>query len=141
MKIETATIDRFWRKVNKGNIDECWEWQASISSSGYGQIAINKSPRLAHRVSFCIANGYLPNVCRHTCDNKKCVNPKHLVNGDAKDNAMDAVARGFNWQTNKTHCASGHEYAGDNLYVNSRGHRWCRACHRVSSERYRNKKK
>src|SRR5699024_62252 len=29
----------------------------------------------------------------HTCDNKKCVNPKHLYLGDVKQNVKDAVER------------------------------------------------
>lgn len=36
-------------------------------------------------------NGHLPHalyIC-HKCNNKKCVNPKHLYAGTAKDNARD----------------------------------------------------
>lgn len=33
-------------------------------------------------------------VARHTCDNPRCVNPDHLVEGTQKDNIGDAVQRG-----------------------------------------------
>ena len=33
-------------------------------------------------------------VVRHTCDNKGCINPEHLILGTAKDNAQDREERG-----------------------------------------------
>ncbi len=35
-------------------------------------------------------------VVRHTCDNPKCVNPKHLLVGTQLENANDARMRGRN---------------------------------------------
>lgn len=39
----------------------------------------------------------------------------------------------------KTHCPMGHEYAGENLYVDSRGCRACKACKLISQKRLRSK--
>ena len=33
-------------------------------------------------------------VIRHTCDNRKCINPEHLIIGTHQDNVRDRVARG-----------------------------------------------
>lgn len=32
-------------------------------------------------------------VVRHTCDNKLCINPDHLILGSCKDNSQDMVER------------------------------------------------
>lgn len=36
-----------------------------------------------------------------------------------------------------SHCPSGHEYAGDNLYITPDGRRVCRACNLVAKRKYR----
>jgi len=33
-------------------------------------------------------------VIRHTCDNRKCINPEHLILGTHQDNVKDRVKRG-----------------------------------------------
>lgn len=35
-----------------------------------------------------------------------------------------------------THCPQGHPYAGDNLYVDTRGRRLCRICRKVARDQY-----
>lgn len=42
-------------------------------------------------------------------------------------------------QAAKTHCPRGHEYVGENLYLDKHGHRLCRACNR-EKQRERNRK-
>ena len=53
------------------------------------------------------------------------------------DNAKDSVRHGTHAGAARTHCPSGHEYAGDNLYVGPKNQRVCRTCHRETARRSR----
>lgn len=83
----------FWEKVQK--TEGCWRWIGSTWDNGYGRMMVGKRRRKAHRISFLIHNGFLPEdkvVC-HTCDNPICVNPAHLFLGTQKDNNDDKVKK------------------------------------------------
>lgn len=86
---------RFWEKVDKNLESGCWEWTAQIAPNGYGRFYTDKNTS-AHRASWEIHYGKIPKrmlVC-HRCDNKKCVNPKHLFVGTNKDNLEDMRIKG-----------------------------------------------
>jgi len=90
--------DRFWKKVNKAGEDDCWEWMATKTRGGYGSIGIGSRERgkeMAHRASYRIHYGEIPDGLwvLHSCDNRSCVNPKHLRLGTALDNTNDAIIR------------------------------------------------
>ncbi|MFA5037008.1 MAG: HNH endonuclease [Candidatus Izemoplasmatales bacterium] len=95
-------IERFFSKVSVKGPDDCWEWQGSFFKSGYGKFSIGRKTLYAHRVSFEIKNGKIPEgrMVRHkVCDNPRCVNPAHLSLGSQKDNMCDKVIKGRQTRT------------------------------------------
>ena len=87
----------FKLRYRAGKKNECWEWTAGKSSEGYGSFYFEGKVHGAHRIAWCIANGYDPRkltrgmyIC-HTCDNPVCVNPRHLELGSAKSNNLQKV--------------------------------------------------
>lgn len=107
----TQDIERFWKYVAIGKPNECWEWIGTITAER-GQFSFGKNFTGAHRFSFWIHTGIWPGdlcVC-HSCDNKICVNPKHLWLGTAKENTQDAVSKGRMARGSKHHNAKLNEY-------------------------------
>jgi DNA-binding XRE family transcriptional regulator len=85
--------DRFRAKVDKRG--ECWLWMATKNPTGYGYISDKGKMRIAHRVSYEMAYGELPDNMDvlHTCDTPSCVNPAHLRLGTHQDNMDDMKAK------------------------------------------------
>lgn len=87
--------DEFWSKVDRGDDDECWEWQAAKNGEGYGYYWFEGKNFRAHRVALALSGVDVEGYCAlHHCDNPSCVNPSHLYAGDKSDNARDAFERG-----------------------------------------------
>lgn len=92
-------IERFKSKMGKLLVSGCIEWQASCNpKTGYGMAWVDNQPISAHRASYIIFKGepIYGQIVRHTCDNRKCVNPDHLILGTYKQNNDDRWLRGKN---------------------------------------------
>lgn len=77
-------------------ITGCWEFSGRLNSDGYGTFKYTESNALAHRASWLIHNGEIPNgqYVLHKCDNPRCFNPEHLFLGTQKENVADCISKG-----------------------------------------------
>jgi len=73
----------------------CWNFAGRKNDDGYGVITKGRAPYLAHRAAYEVWTGPIPSghLIRHTCDNRQCINPEHLLTGMPVDNTRDAVER------------------------------------------------
>lgn len=99
-KTKEQRMEEFARRINENGsliLDTpCWEWIGNKSQNGYGQFSSRYFSTLAHRASWEIFVGPIPDglyIC-HRCDNKSCVNPEHLFLGTQHDNMLDMVQKG-----------------------------------------------
>ena len=92
---------RFWAKVNRLKVDDCWIWIASLDKDMYGKFRLcedgKKIDIRAHVYSWQLYTGRpVPKggqVC-HKCDHPYCVNPAHLFLGTTQDNTKDRDEKG-----------------------------------------------
>lgn len=110
----------------------CWLWNRSIDRHGYGRF----NRELAHRRLYELYVGPIPDGLHidHLCRVRHCVRPDHLEPVTQAENNRRAAAV-------RTHCPHGHPLSGDNLRTRNDGNRGCKACHRLSEQRRRKRKR
>ena len=132
---------RFYRYII---FKQCWEWQGSKGSHGYGRFQVDGKQWLAHRFSYTLFIGDIPDglVIDHLCRNKTCVNPAHLEVVTHGQNIRRGEAGQITGQRQKekTHCPQGHPYSGSNVLQFGKS-RHCRECGRKRAREYQRKKR
>lgn len=136
-------VDRYWAKVCVGKPWECWDWEGTINSDGYGVLHLHNRQYRAHRLAYEVQRGPIPEglVIDHLCRNRRCANPFHMEPVQNGENIRRGVSP---WAINarRTHCVHGHEFTPENTR-HDKGKRYCLECKRRStriSERKRRAK-
>lgn len=106
-RYEPAFIERrFWAAVEK--TDNCWIWHGNLRTNGYGAFFQRGVFVRAHRMSWELLRGPIPDgleVC-HNCptgDNPRCVRPDHLWLGTHADNMRDMAVKGRAYRLGVVH--------------------------------------
>lgn len=89
--------ERFQNKVdNSGGPSACHLWKGGKDGGGYGRFWYKGKMVKATRFIWEDVHGSIPHglcVC-HTCDNRECVNLKHLWLGTQSENMKDCSEKG-----------------------------------------------
>lgn len=123
----------------------CWNWTRPVYGDGYPMGMFRGRQMNISRIVACLYLGlYYKDshiVVLHSCDNPRCVNPKHLLLGTHLANRQDCIDKGrAAHQRRGNFCLRGHALTPDNTFhaVNSNGpYRSCRTCRRDKLRRWR----
>ena len=131
--------DRIENSIQRVTESGCWIWLLCTFKNGYAQIRLDGRTQYAHRVSYQVNIGNIPEglTLDHSCRVRCCVNPAHLSPMTRSENSRgaDSANKGKHHR-DKTHCKNGHPFDDTNTYLGSRIRagksyptRACKTCH------------
>lgn len=113
----------------------CWNWTKGKDNGGYARGTYLGKSMTMSRVVAILYLGLDPKDAEtfalHRCDNRGCVNPKHIFLGSWRENYHDARNKGrLAFQLRGDFCFKGHALVGENVYQRPDNplHRECRTC-------------
>jgi len=81
-----------------GGEDACHPWTGSTGKklNDYGRVRFMGTTIIVTRIVYTLTHGPIADelVVRHSCDNRRCCNVKHLSTGTQADNVHDTISRG-----------------------------------------------
>lgn len=87
-----------WERIlsRRNIIGDCWEYNGTLDSGGYGMVSVLAKKMKVHRVAWEILRGPILEGMKvlHRCDNTRCFNVEHLFIGTQLDNINDMFAKG-----------------------------------------------
>jgi hypothetical protein len=118
--------ERFWSKVNK--TETCWLWTDRTDDWGYGHFSDGGTTEPAHRASYKMANGPIPDglFIDHMCHTPACIRPEHLrfaTNKQNQDNLSGLIStntsgvRGVQWDKRSKKWTASVGHHGKRLHV------------------------
>jgi hypothetical protein len=144
---EDPVLIRFFNLVELDPDSDCWIWTARANRNGYGQFSYKGKTVSAHRFAYIMINNNgeeldQKTLVRHTCDNKKCTKPAHLISGSFSDNLVDAWERKLRVKKSELpYCKNGHKRTVENTAYGPDGYARCRECAAESTRRKRERQK
>ena len=127
--VDQRLPERFRSRLSV-NARGCWIWTGAKNGNGYGSY-VTKTTRpvttvLAHRFSWSVLRGALPELLDHLCHERACVNPDHMRAATRKQNSENLAGprrdnasgiRGVrwhdgSWQIRVRHHGELHEKSG-----------------------------
>lgn len=109
----------------------CWIWTGAVTKGSgadfYGRIFVDGTTRYAHRVSYEVHVGPIPDGCEidHLCRRTRCIRPLHLEAVTPSINVRRGTSPGAR-AARRTSCSNGHPF--EEHGVTRLGRRICRLC-------------
>ena len=81
------------RLIHQLNPQRCWEYFGELDQEGYGIYKGERAHKQMYAETYRKPIDELDTVS-HTCDNKRCCNPWHLVEGVVRKQVLEQAQRG-----------------------------------------------